>query len=695
MPTRINVLGDIRAETDSRMLKVAFYETPDYRTLIESFDRPIIVGRRGTGKSALCFRLKDYWVKSKRTTVVEIVSQEDQVIGTRPLLSLFGKTYGQLKAGSRIAWKYALLMEVATRLLDQAKSLRFGNDALLEDCAREWRKSGSSPLARVREILKRQVAPTSSPEETIAGLAQTLQIAKLQDLLGSALGQAKESFVFLIDQLDEGFEPDDLGIALIGGWVHAAIDLNFQVPNVNAYIFLRDNIFKAIAKLDPDYSKNIEGRFLRLHWDEHQLFDLVCKRLQVAFGIDADSNRKIWNRCTANELQEMTGFEKCLQLTLYRPRDLLSLLNEAFYAAQKQKRQTLVLRDLEVTAKEISETRLDDLFKEYGSLIPTLKPLVTAFRDGPPELAYGDIINRFEALFMNKDLDAVYQREFAILESAHEGVRTLYSVGVLGMRDTASKAFVFCHDGRNPNKEFAPADRLLIHPCYWMALNLNRNTLNADEAAEIHDEYEVEVFSEAPEIRSRRIGQLLSKLDKIPVGEAGASEFEDWCLRAIRICFTGPLRNFELHANKNATQRRDVIATNLSDHGVWKRVLDDYKARQVVFEVKNKNGITPDDYRQMLSYLHDDYGKIGFIITRDKSYNLYAGPELEWTREIYNKHRVLVVKMTGLFLASLLSKLRSIQRIQKADPCEHQMNKLLDTYTRLYLSGAKIPSPPV
>ena len=239
-----------------------------------------------------------------------------------------------------------------------------------------------------------------------------------------------------------------------------------------------------------------------------------------------------------------------------------------------------------------------------------------------------------------------------------------------------------------------PSDKLLIHPCYWMALNLTRNTLNAEEAAEIHDEYEVEVFSEAPEIRNRRIGQLHSKLDKIPMGEDGASEFEDWCLRAIRICFSGPLRNFELHSNKNATQRRDVIATNLSERGVWKRVLDDYKARQVVFEVKNKTGISPDDYRQMLSYLHDDYGKIGFIVTRDNEYNLYSGPELEWTRELYNKHRTLIVKLTGSFLASVLSKLRSIQRIQKADPSEHQMNKLLDAYTRLYLSGAKILKPP-
>ena len=123
-------------------------------------------------------------------------------------------------------------------------------------------------------------------------------------------------------------------------------------------------------------------------------------------------------------------------------------------------------------------------------------------------------------------------------------------------------------------------------------------------------------------------------------------------------------------------------------------MLEDYRARQVIFEVKNKNGIDPDEYRQMHSYLHDEYGRVGFIITRDKRMELYSGPELEWTRELFNKHRVLVVKLTGNSLFSLLSKLRSPEKLKKADPCDFAVNKWLDTYERLYLSNTKISLPP-
>jgi hypothetical protein len=691
VPKPINVLGDIRAEHDKEMLELAFYETPDYRTLIESTDRPIIVGRRGTGKSALCYQLQKYWKKGAKTTVIQLIPEEDQVVGMRVVAGRFGQKYNQVKAGARIAWKYALLLEAATRLVDSRKLSQTDLDNRTVRHVQRWRKLSGSFTARVRQLIAEEAASQGDAGIIIANLAQRLELSEVQAAMVELMTKARFSFVFLIDQLDEGFEPDELGVALVGGLVHAAVETNFQVPSIQAYIFLRDNIFKALGQLDPDYSKNIEGRYLRLHWDEHQLFDLVCTRLRLAFRLDLESNRKIWNRCTANDLQEKKGFERCLRHTLYRPRDLLSLLNEAFYVAKKQHRSTLILGDIETTAHEISNTRLGDLFKEYTAIIPTLKPLTTAFRSGPPEYSYRAAAERIEPLFTDPPNSPIYQREFALLESAQEAIRTLYSVGFFGIKDRTSNAFVFCHDGRDPAKEFEAQDKLLIHPCYWMALDVGGSDLTADQTAEIHDEYEVEIFSEAPEIRNRRIGQLVAKLEKVPLGAEGASELEDWCLKAIRICFSGPLRNIELHPNKSAPQRRDVVASNQSESGVWRRILDDYASRQVIFEIKNKCGIGPDDYRQMHSYLHDDYGRIGFIVTRDKRMDLYSGPELDFTREMFNSHRVIIIKLTAQFLASLLSKLRSIHR---PDPCEHSLNKLLDTYTRQYLSGAKLSNKP-
>jgi hypothetical protein len=94
----------------------------------------------------------------------------------------------------------------------------------------------------------------------------------------------------------------------------------------------------------------------------------------------------VWDRCTANELQHQNGFKTCLQLTLYRPRDILLLLNQAFYNAAKQDRSEIVLSDIDATAKIISTTRLTDLHKEYESILPGLSTLTAAFSGHSPEL---------------------------------------------------------------------------------------------------------------------------------------------------------------------------------------------------------------------------------------------------------------------------------------------------------------------
>ena len=45
-----NPIGDLRAESDALMLDAAFVETSDYKTLIGSSERCIVVGRRGSGE---------------------------------------------------------------------------------------------------------------------------------------------------------------------------------------------------------------------------------------------------------------------------------------------------------------------------------------------------------------------------------------------------------------------------------------------------------------------------------------------------------------------------------------------------------------------------------------------------------------------------------------------------------------------
>ena len=680
---RPNILGDLRAEEDVTMLGSAFLETPDYRTLIETSDRSIIVGRRGTGKSALAVKLEQYWRRSDDAEVIKIAPEEYQTIGLRPRVGQFGDRFNLIRAGSRLAWKYSLIMETALRLSSKYKFKKTDFYSEISDRVNEWKDFGWTISDRIRELLKRKLEKHSDVENKIGNFALALDIENVTKALAQACERADVTVILIIDRLDEGYEPDDKGIGLIDGLVQSTIDLKTKIPSIKPLVFLRDNIFRSVQVYDPDYSRNIEGHILRLHWDPDTLFSFAAKRLKLAFKLQTDVTRRIWNSCTAGELREKRGFERCLHLTLYRPRDLLSLLNEAFYMAARRNESTLILNYVENAGQTISKNRLEDLKKEYATIIPGLEKYIEIFEGCNPEMEAQLLLDAIAHLMSKGSEDSAVQQDFMILETS-DVVRLLYSIGLVGIRDMTTSTYVFCHDGRSPDKNIAPTDRILIHPCYWMALNCSRNALDPDEAEEIFDEYDIEISSITPGIRNARIEELIRQLSAIDEGAEYASDFEKWCHTAVRICFAAGLRNVEFKPNKNARMRRDIVATNLGEGDAWRRIYDDYSTRQVIFEVKNYKDITSADYQQMISYLSGEYGKLGFVITRDESIELYAGKDVEWVRELYATHKIIVIKLTGKYLIKLLGKLKNPQ---KHDPIDNAMHKLLDTYSRLYLAG--------
>lgn len=681
-----NLLGDLRAEADGEMLGQVFLETGDYRSLIETSDRIIVVGRRGTGKSALTLRLEAYWSKNEKTEVTRIAPEEYQVIGIRPLVNLFGDRFNLIRAGSRLVWRYALMLEAAQHLSSHYKFSKLCEQTVLAGHIHDWRNLHKDTTEKVRITLRSLVNKESNPEERIADLPIKLDLAEIESVLLDVTSELDINVVLLIDRLDEGYEPDEIGIGFVDGLIQAAIDIKTRFSNIKPIIFMRDNIFRSVQKNDQDYSRNIEGHVLRLHWDEANLFSFAALRLRIAFHIEHEASLKIWNKCVVGELKGKSGFQKCLRFTLFRPRDLLALFNEAFFIANKDGREELTLDDLEITARIISQNRLEDLKKEYVAVLPGLHNYIGVFHGKDPQQSVDVTRDLIHEMLTSGSNDPVVQQDFLILEDANSVIRGLYSVGFLGIREPTSGNFIFCHDGRAPDREFAVGDQILVHPCYWIALNCTKNDLDPAHADEIYDEYDIEVSSETPAIRNNKIKILIAELENIRKGQDGVVEFEEWCRRVIRICFAKGLRNVELIPNVLLKPNRDVVATNLGDGDIWKRIYDVYSTKQVVFRINNNEVIEVEDYQHVQSSLNGGNGKLAFIVTRDNSVDLYANKDIEWVRDIYRKDNTVVIKLTAKYLCKLLHKLRNPQ---KHDGVNNAMHAILDTYVNLYFDDSK------
>lgn len=55
---RASLLGEQSAEHDHAQLIGNYIETQEYRSVLETRDSTVIVGRRGTGKSAMFYRFE-------------------------------------------------------------------------------------------------------------------------------------------------------------------------------------------------------------------------------------------------------------------------------------------------------------------------------------------------------------------------------------------------------------------------------------------------------------------------------------------------------------------------------------------------------------------------------------------------------------------------------------------------------------
>lgn len=688
-----NLLGSPRAESDAIMLRDAFLQTADYASLTESRDRNFVVGRRGTGKSALFTKVSEYYQRAPQTFVLSGQPTEYEAIRLQYLLSQDGASYQHMRAASRVAWTVHILAGVAEDLRNHYKAVKSEHLPFLADYLSKHKSHFSHrSVERCADLIAHGLSSGAEPAELPGKLAKLYDLRRLEQAVTGALMDINWVAVLLYDGLDEGWVPSPSAISVLDGLTSAVADLAEHQSGVHGILFIRDNMFRALAHLHTDFSRQIEGSTQRLHWDEATLFDFVCSRLRAQFSLDIESNERVWNRVVDKSLAGRRGFEKCLRHTLYRPRDILVLVNSANDVAARRGDHAIGQVAVDGAATRISEDRLADLLKEYDSVLPGLRSFVAAFDRRPAVSALEDVVSHLDSVIEDGAYEDQTSSDFALFGTGTQVMSALYGVGFLGFENLLVEGqYTFCHDGsRSDTERYERSRKVVVHPCYWRALEVDSDEPNANVLIRINDDYEVPGDrGDMTDLRVRQIGRALAELPGIPTGHSGSAAFEKWVLSAVRILFAGKLQNAELHANPHdAPQRRDIVATNMAASGFWKRVFEDFGARQVMIEVKNYESLKPEDYRQALSYMTTEHGKLGVVVYRTEQEGVSAN-QRTWLREVYHEHDRIVFTVPATLLKKGIAKMRNPGRF---DWIESQLNRRLDKFQRNYLKIVQAPA---
>ena len=682
-----NILGAARAELDTQMLEKAFVETTDYQALLATQDFNFVVGRRGTGKSAICKKLQQNLITNKNILLITEIPKEHFILEYQNLLNKVANDYRLARAISRLVWENHILLEVIKNI-----KIHYKGNKIIDEFIRSYYEKYKNIIdcdyaARCTIILRETIKNGCSGHELPSKIASTFQTEKLKVSVKKALSDISSRVVALYDGLDEGWIPNIIATAILGGLAAAASDFSNSQTSIHITLFIRDNMFRSLANFDSDFSKHIEGNTIRLHWDENSLLNLIAKRLRIILKMeDVESDIKVWNRFAAKELSSLDGFKACLKNTLYRPRDILVLLNSAYQVAVREGRENIVGKDIDVSARTISQDRLNDLLKEYETVLPGLKDFILPFYGRRASNSYSSVIPILDDACSNTDYSKPESVDFALFNSGKEIFSALYSIGFIGVMDNTTGGYIFCHDGSAAGTRSIPHEQLtIIHPCYWKALEVTDELSGNEIIVQINDEYKVQDKNALGDIRLKRLGSTIGELPNIPLGHDGSEEFPLWVLKSIKILFAGKLSNIQPNPNKGGIRQRDIVACNLGNSSFWNRILTDFQSRQIIFEVKNYEVLKPEDFQQVLSYStgeSGEYGKFIIVVSRNPNESP-SSVEIGYIKSLWFEHQRRVMILPAQVIARCLSKMRS-QR--KFDYTDDYLSKTMDTYARSYLN---------
>jgi hypothetical protein len=157
-----------------------------------------------------------------------------------------------------------------------------------------------------------------------------------------------------------------------------------------------------------------------------------------------------------------------------------------------------------------------------------------------------------------------------------------------------------------------------------------------------------------------------------------------WAQNVVAFLWADELTNIQLHPNKSAPLRRDIVGANECRPGLWLRLAKAHSATHVVFEVKNFDDLGPEVFAQARAYLGSLYGRVVFVIYRSSRDSLNDN-EKSHIAQAFSSAQHLVVLLPCPILQRWLRK--GIKQHSPRYAREH-FKKWVDKHEREFVNPA-------
>ncbi|WP_405614916.1 hypothetical protein OG292_18150 [Streptomyces sp. NBC_01511] len=458
---------------DGLLLRGGFLSTAAYRAA-GTGRKMLIIGRKGSGKSAICMQLMAEGVREGKVLVTPDEAAGEEI----RRFELQGLPGDSAKA---LMWRYVFAVHAARHIVTHARARHGRKPGSVKALDRFLKQNGELSGGWLGERLaqgatalqtsmsleafgvKASLDMAHSPSEG-ARAARQLEVVEqgvARAFTDLGCDGAHAPLLLMVDQLEQVWsaEPDSNSM-VIGLLLAAKHATGVYGRHVRLSLFLRSDIYDALSFGEGD---KFHGDELRIAWTEQALRDLALARARASAGAELTA-RQLWLEIFPERVQDEETATYLFSRCLPRPRDAIQFLNLCQETASLvHGRDRITEADVLQASRQFSAWKLKDLALEYLVAHPFLKHLFPLFQNTGYLVTRSALSSRFDAAA--ETLHRLFPA-YADALTLSGVIDVLYGVGFLGVRRGSD--VVFAGDDDLPVQPHEP--EFHVHPCFREAL---------------------------------------------------------------------------------------------------------------------------------------------------------------------------------------------------------------------------------
>lgn len=481
--------GEAIAEHENLNLSEYYVPNANTNSLIKN-EYNLVIGRKGTGKTASLYFLQNYLKADKKNHVVVIKPITFEVDG---LISLMESSQGDFERGFLVEciWKFLIYTEIAKHLYEEINKKPMYALTKEEEVFSAYIESSpniflSDFSTRLEEQLK--VLRENRIVDIPSGSNQEYRIKVSEFLHQGTLATAREHFakiipknhnlIVLIDNLDKSWRPNSrinilskyiLGLLGVSGRIVGELSVIKSIKmnlSFRLTLFLRSDIFRYVVMYAREPDK-IE--VTRLQWDDKEsLFRIIEERFKELSGIPFEGS-ELWDHYICKSVGGVDVKDYIMDSVFPRPRDIIFFFKSAKDIAVSRGHSRIEEEDIKKAHRNYSAWVFQSLIAENGITLKQMEDFMYELMASDLVLTQSEIVDKM----IRAKIDTAND------DSIEKFIDYLVSLTILG-RETKAGVFEYEYDDDKSKKlkilsEKLNSKRYRIHNALVPYLEVNIN----------------------------------------------------------------------------------------------------------------------------------------------------------------------------------------------------------------------------